>query len=440
MLSRSRGVGSRSAVVLGSAANTLGPLSSFVFLVIVSRVLGAADRGLVAAASVPVVIAAAAWTLGVPEAITRFGAQAPSRAVRYAQLSLVLLTVTAVPIALALTFGARFFDMGSDEVRSVAAWSAAALVPNLVLWPLRGLAQARGEWVRLAAEKLVVAAVRVISAVVLLACSQLTVTSAAWVLILSPIAGGLAHFRLRPDLRSQPRISRDEARPFLRFGLSVWLGSVAGILATRLDQLIMSSIASPRDLGLYAASANVGEISLFAMAALSTVLLSVESASADDSRVVRVIRMTTAGQLVLAAIAVPTARWWLPALFGPEFGDAVTSAAILIVASAILAPASVAGAALTARGRPLVRSVALTLMVFVNVSLVLVMVPAYGASGAAASTLVANIIFYAVAIPSVRRVTGVRYVDLIVPRRDDFAWVVGGRGRTQEAADERRRS
>lgn len=425
MPSRSLRVGSRRAVALGAAANTLGPLSSFFFVVVVSRVLGAADRGLVAAASVPIVIATAAWTLGLPESITKFGAQAPARAGRYAQLSLVLLTVTATPLALALAFGGQFFDMGSNDVRHVVTWSAAALIPSLALWPLRGLAQARGEWVRLAVDKLSVAAVRVIAAVVLLACSQLTVASAAWALILSPLAGGLAHVRRRSDRQPEPCISRDETRPFLRFGLSVWLGSITGILATRLDQLIMSSIASPRDLGLYAAAANVGEISLFAMAALSTVLLAVESASSDDSRVARVIRVTTAGQVVLAAIAVPTARWWLPALFGPEFRDAVPSAAILIIASAILAPASVAGAALTARGRPLVRSLALTLMVVVNVPLVLVLVPAYGATGAAVSTLVANAIFYAVAIPSVKRVTGVRFFDLIVPRRQDLAWVFG---------------
>jgi len=87
-----------------------------------------------------------------------------------------------------------------------------------------------------------------------------------------------------------------------------------------------------------------------------------------------------------------TMVWWLPLLFGADFSPAIPITVVLLLAAVLGTPGSIAGAGLSARGRPGLRSSSLVISCLINVGLLFLIVPTYGAMGAAIATLVGSLI------------------------------------------------
>jgi O-antigen/teichoic acid export membrane protein len=83
---------------------------------------------------------------------------------------------------------------------------------------------------------------------------------------------------------------------------------------------------------------------------------------------------------------------WLPSLFGPDFIASAPAAIILMLGNATGVPGSVAGAALSGTGKPGRRSTSLIVGCLVNIVAMIVLVPPFGATGAAIATWVGGAI------------------------------------------------
>ena len=274
---------------------------------------------------------------------------------------MIALSLTGIVAAIALIILAPSLATDSPTVAELIRLSALAAVPTVVLWALRGTAQGLHQWSSLNMEKAITGIARLSGIAGLALFQALTVQGAFVVMVGAPILGYLAYIKMLSGLK--PEHPKQSGLRLLRqmssFGSKVWLGSIAGILITRLDQVLILPLSSAEQLGLYASAVNVGDIPFFLTAAFGSIILARESAGASNSRVGFASRVLFAVVFVVTSVVALTCNLWFTLLFGPAFADGVGTAVVLLVAALLSAPGTIAGSTLTGRGHPHDRSLAL---------------------------------------------------------------------------------
>jgi O-antigen/teichoic acid export membrane protein len=377
--------------------------------------------------------------VGVPEALTHWVARRPDVAGGLARRAGAVVAASGVVLTGALLTVGRWLARDVPDAWTLLVIAAAGLLPALGVAVLRGVAAGHGRWGRVAAERAVSSVARLVLTVLPFVAGRLTVEVAVAVLVGCPVLGGLAYLGRQPpglspgpssesssESSSQPG-RRDEPPPttavLVSYGGRVWFGSVAGILLLRLDQAVMLPLSDAAALGLYAVAVAVGEVPLVLNAAFRDVLFSAESASRDDERLARAARTSLVVCLAaVLALALPLA-WWLPLVFGADFAAAVPACLVLLLAAAVSPPGSVAGVGLSARGRPDLRSWSLVLALAVNVAALVVLVPVWGALGAALATLFGNAVASHTNVLLLRRHHGIAVRRLYLATTADVRFV-----------------
>ncbi|MFC7788629.1 oligosaccharide flippase family protein [Microbacterium sp. MAHUQ-60] len=398
--------------------NLAAPAAAFVSAPILAHALGVDGRGEVAAGTAMLLLGTAIGTLGISDAATYFVASRTAspgavlkRGTWYLAGSGLLLTVLSGILAPVLA-------AHDPELTNVIRIAGLAITPTLMLGALRGVAQGMQQWALVNAEKYLTAVFRVVPLLVLLVLDALTPLTAVVVLAGAPIIGGLAYFRLLmpPRLRGFPL---EERPPLIRYGLHVWIGSLSGIVLSRVDQTLMTPLAGVYELGLYAVAVNLADLLLIGQSALGQVLFSVDAGERKNERLYLGARLSVAVSAVLAlGLGIP-AVFWVRMLFGPEFEPAVLAVWILLLAHVIGAAGSVAGVATSARGRPALRSTAIAVAALVNLALLVALVPTLGAIGAAVATLCGSGVGTVLNLYFARRSFGMSVTAFCFPRPSD---------------------
>lgn len=385
----------------GSAANfaqaILGnlfpPLASFAAAPILAQALGVDGRGAVAAAIAPLLLVSAIATLGLPEAALHAIARAP-RASSWvlARAAIVLTSVGVAATAAVFALSGPLAAEDASIQRNIAI-AAVAITPTILMALIRGAAMGLHAWRTITVSRIIESALRLAAVTFLALTGSLTVTSATIVIAIVPVVGGIV--LIAPLLRAPRPADRnapEAALPrLLHFGVRVWLGAVSGVLLARIDQLLMVPLSSAFELGLYAVAVSISELPLVFNSAIREVVFSSDSAGASSRRVGKASRLATMATILAAAPLAITVAWWLPALFGQGFAAAVPATLILLAAAVAGNPGSIAGAGLSARGRPELRSWSLAAAFAVNLGLVFALTPTLGATGAAIATLLGSV-------------------------------------------------
>lgn len=395
---------------------------------ILARELGVEGRGLLAAATAPLLLVIGSLTLGVPESLTFYvarGTAMPLRLLRRA--GLVLLLAGAAGGGL-LALAAPWLAAGSADVHRIILLTTAAIVPALWVGALRGAASGLHLWHRVTAERSISAGVRLAGVVLLAATDNLTLFPAAAVLTAAPVLGGLAYLSLGRLLRSAAAPDPEPPR-LLGYGMRVWIGALSGIILLRVDQTLIAPLSSAVELGYYTVAVAIAEAPLFLTSAARNVIFAADSAKRDDDRLATAARLVT-GLVLLAALGLAALLpWALPALFGAEFADAIPVTLILLLAVLAGTPGSLAGSGLSSRGRPGLRSTSLVIACAVNVAVLVWLVPLWGAIGAALATLLGNLVSANLNLVWLRHHFGVSVRDFHGLRRTDIALAAATVGR-----------
>lgn len=405
-------------------ANGLVPIAAVITAPVLASSLGVEGRGLLAAVTAPYLLASVAATFGIPEAITFFVSRSPSSAKQPAALGLRLLLVVGAGFSIGMFFAAPEIAGGNLEVAKLMKISSLALVPALLVTGLRAAANGLQQWNSVAAERAISAAVRLAPTIVLWAAGALTLETAFAVVLLAPAIGGLAYWKLWGALGGQrPAPGASAAVPLLAYGSRSWIGSLSGVLLSRLDQLLMIPLSSAAELGLYAVAVNISEITLIVNAALTTVMFAIDARDRNNERLHQAARVGFAIASASAIAISTTMIAWLPTLFGADFRPAMPAVALLLVAIVIGTPGSIAGAALAARGNPGLRSWALVVGTSANAVVLVLLVPSLGAVGAAIATVVGNGLAGWTAVVMLRVVHGVPIAGFLGIRGSDVVLV-----------------
>ncbi|GEL98119.1 oligosaccharide flippase family protein [Cellulomonas terrae] len=389
---------------------------------ILAQSLGVEGRGQVAAATAPLGLAIALMTFGVPEAVSYAVARHP-RLVRTAARNGFLLIILAGLLATAAVLSARGWLSGGElEIQHLMVVASLAVMPTLLLGVLRGIASGLQQWSMVAWEKVLASGLRLLVLLPLWLTGHLTPFTAVVVLAAMPVMGAIAYLwlprRLPPPEADTEKVASTKA--ITGYGMRLWIGTISGVLLSRVDQTLITPLSSAYQLGLYVVAVNVSEIPLIIHRSVRDVTFVTDAHRSEDAKLAASARISTLICTVVALGLGLTMGWWLPILFGEEFAPAVPIAALLLVAVVLSTPGSIAGAGLSARGRPGLRSIALVIACVVNVGLLVVLVSEYGALGAAWATVLGYLLSSALNQFFLKRLFGVSMLSFYGLRRSDL--------------------
>lgn len=389
---------------LRSAAETVlisGSLlvSNTVIAVVLGRLLGPTGYGVFAVASAAALLLAVPAVLGLAPLLVRTVAAALAssdwpllhgalrRARQAVLVSSGLLVGVTAPVVLVV----------GDGTQATALLVALALIP-LVAWAtvqqaaMQGLGRvSRGRL----PEALLRPAVFLSLVSVLAVSDRLSGTSAVAALVAAAAASALlGALLLRAALPDQVRAAVPA------FHDAAWRRSLLPLLALngiavvndRLDVLLLGALSGSEEAGVYSVAFRVaGLTSFFLLAAAypASPLVARLWAERDVVELQRVVRATaravTAGGLVVALVLVACAGPLLD-LFGPGFGSGRVPLLVLVVGQLVNAATGIAGLVLMMTGHERLVTRAVGSGAAVGVLVTAVLVPLYGATGAALGT------------------------------------------------------
>ena len=195
---------------------------------------------------------------------------------------------------------------------------------------------------------------------------------------------GFFHEAARPSLQLARRVAS--------YGLRAQIGGVITQLNLRLDFVLLSVITSPAVLGVYAIASKFAELLKIPAMALTYVLY---PKYAKDGRRVAATKARAAipkVALLYAGAVVPlwfAAGFVIPAVYGAAFRPAITPAQIIIVGLVLEGVGGVITAYMYGIGRPGLNSVGLGAGLIATLVLDIVLIPRFGATGAAVASAIA---------------------------------------------------
>jgi O-antigen/teichoic acid export membrane protein len=415
-------------------AQLAGNSGLFVALVVVTRALGPSGRGTIAFITVAAILLARVARLGVSEATTVFTAQRP--AARPALLTNLVLSVgTSTTIGACLVCGAlalmpasvRPSGIGTDELVLLGLGALASAFADAGYTFLLGCSRFRLHALTTAVTAwLYVALVVAVDATVGL---TIALAALAWI----AVQGLKGFFMLAVSIRDVGLGAPDglllgEA---IRFGLRAWFGTLSDALNDRLDQIIAAFIASQAVLGFYAVAVNASEILLYLPGAAATALLPVAARSDPRGRVDRVLRAFRSVMfvsLVSVVIGAALGPLLVPLVFGDAFTESVTPFLLLLPAALGYVALSIFSSALVASGAPGRSSLGPLVSLVLATALDFILIPRYGASGAAAAASIGYLAGGGVALVLYRSWATFAWRTALRPqRRDlDLVWALVG--------------
>jgi len=401
-----------------------GNAGFFAAVLILARALGPTGRGTIAFITVTALVVARIAGLGVAEATAVFAARRPDR--RPALLSNLVVFMLASAAVAALIACAALLAAGGERPAGVGA-------PELAILAVATVASALSEGAaafllgcsRLRSLALITATVSWIYPALLVSIAvvgELTVERAA----LAWLAGESwrAYLLLRRSSLGVAPSRPDFAllRSAVSFGLRAWVGTLSRFLNFRLDQILMGFLASEATLGIYAVAVNASEALLYLPAATAAALVPVVAGD-PRSRVDQTVRafrsaaLVTAGAMVAAAVLGPVL---LPLLFGSAFRPSVGPFLWLLPGAIGFAATAIFSSGLMASSAPGRSSLGPLASLAVGVALDLVLIPRFGATGAAAAASAAFLAGGATALIAYSGRSPFPWRDLVVPRRGDL--------------------
>jgi O-antigen/teichoic acid export membrane protein len=393
--------GKFSRIVKSAAGRTLLATAAilgfgFVSSIQLSRALGPAGRGEIAAAMLWPVLLSYIFSCGLGTSIIYFSASAAADADRVFSTAAPISLLQAVAgIGIGYCLIPFLLKSQSEAVISASRLYLAVIPVALLSQYAVGVLQARLKFTAFNWLRMIIPAGYVIGIAALHAGRELSVrnvillhlglnvaTTVVCIVVVRAIGVRLFH---RPEGKLAKRM--------IWYGLQVQAGDVSQAANLRLDQALLSAWFPPAQLGLYVVAVSASGLAEVLSTAVRTVSMptiaaqpTMESRRARLSYVFRRYWMLSLLATVALAAAFP---FVIPRIFGSAFANSVVVAEILLVGSFCLAAKNVLAGGAQALGSPWLTSRAEILAFGVTVATLFLLVPKWGILGAAVASVAA---------------------------------------------------
>jgi O-antigen/teichoic acid export membrane protein len=417
-------IGTGSALTLTSKIAGLG--TSFLVGVFVARMFGVAGKGALSVMMQVPGLLVVALDLGISTSLIYFvsrGESKPGTAAANSVLTATLLGALGAPLIWLLLSGPLAI------IPNVPIWAtlvAMAILPLSLLAGWMGSISVGLSDLRLPLWYAIVSSATTLGGLaILLATGNGNLTTVMAVSAGGTLVGILVFFvGLRKWLvpfRPEP----SAARKMAGFSAKAYLTSISGLMHERQDVLLLGWLAGTAAVGLYSVSVAFAEITWYIPGALSSAILAKGSRRSEESTVdytTRTARVAIIFMLITIAGSLLVVPWLIPLVYGSAFAGAMY--AFFALTPGILADgvSRILWSYQITRGR-MYWEMAVGTMVL-NIAVVIALVPALGAVGAA---LASSVSYSILAVLVVRRFcsdTGSEVGDVLVPRSADVRIVV----------------
>jgi O-antigen/teichoic acid export membrane protein len=240
--------------------------------------------------------------------------------------------------------------------------------------------------------------------------------------LISAVTVGIATRHLRQTEKKTIVATNLMLTSVAAFALPVLLRSVVEWVTFRVDVYFVYALRGAADLGVYTVAVGIAQQLWMLPLALSGPLfakISYQGDSEQSREMVRYAFRTTALiSLVLGVVMAIAAPVLLPLAYGAPFQGAVLMVLVLLPGVVLLGPTRVINAYFSGRGRPTESLIAECIGLTATVILDVLLIPRYGAVGAAAASCVAYTAYSTYACHRFVVVSQSRWSDLIVRPTD----------------------
>ena len=374
--------------------------------IIVARWLGAEGLGQLAVINVAVATLVQLASLGLPSANTYFIAQDKHQLRAAATNSLVFALLIGTLLALVLTGLARWRPEWLGFIPSKLIAIAAISLPfQLLTFIGLNIFLAVGRITQFNLIDLAGQTFVLINAVIALIVMQaglwvlvsLNTISSVLIGVLMIVLVGFVAARLNHSLPW--RTDSSLFRRMLGYGFKFHISILAGALIFRADLLVVNHFRGAAEAGVYSVTSQVALMLMLLPGVIATLLFPRVAAELDLSgETTCLVSRHTALLLLFCCLAAIPLSYVLPLLYGAAFTDVTVQLLILLPGVYLVGIESVLVQHLNASGLPRTIPLSWIATLIVNIVLVFVLVPRFGARGAAvASTISYALIFFLVA-------------------------------------------
>ena len=362
----------------------------------IARTLGPADYGTLSFAFAWVALFTPLAALAHDRMVVRELVERPGDAGAVLGSAAVLRLLGGVIGSAAAIAGVSLLRPGDrDALALVSIFAVVMIVQPLAVIELwyQSRVRTRDAVLALTCAALLAAALKVILIV-----RRAPLTAFAWAGLAEVLLAGVAValvYQLRERGLAAWRVRLAECRALLRDSWPLVLSGAMILIYMRIDQVMLRQLATPAELGAYAAAVKLVEGWYFLpTAVVASVFPSiVEARLADPGRFARRLQKLYAVMAAAAyAVAIPTcilAPWLVRLLYGPGYAAAAPMLAVLVWSLVFTNLGVARGAFLTSMNwtKPYLMTVALGGLV--NVVLKLFLIPRWGGMGAVIASCVA---------------------------------------------------
>jgi O-antigen/teichoic acid export membrane protein len=403
---RRRQIGSAIAktAVFNAATTAAGALSG----IIVARTVGPTVRGEYAAVTSWFGLLLMLGEVGQSAAVCFHVARDPRRAAGYIATSRTLMMVTGTVALVSGLLLAPTLAQGAPGLTDAYRIAFGGLIVGFIgtsyTYGLQARDTQRWNLVRVSQPLLALLVILVLRQE-----GRLTLDNAVATVILTlTVQLGFSYYwclqtRLAPG-HFRPRL----VGPLLKYGLAQLAANTPTTVNNFLDQLVLSQLVPPADLGRYAIAVSVTLVPVPLVSAIGNVafprLAARRGPTASGDRLQMLAIVVSAG--LAAAILLPiaaSAYWLVPAVFGPAYRSAVPLVWILTPGGIFLACGQVVGDLLRGLNRPGLVAIGQGVAAVATMVLLFALLPSTGVTAAAIASTVAYGTALAVMIHWLRR-------------------------------------
>lgn len=403
-------------------------VNSVIAGIVVARWLGAEGLGQLAVINVAVATIVQLASMGLPSANTYFIARDNRHLQPVAINSLLFALIVGSLLAFALTLLASWrpdwFGFIPPQLIGIAAISIPFQLLTLIglnIFLALGRIE-RFNVVDLASQAFVL--INAIGALVILNAGLWTLVSlntATGVLIGLLIVVLIAQHGAKLTEGSAWRPDRSLFAQMMRYGIKFHISILAGALIFRADLLVVNHFRGPAEAGVYSVASQVGLMLMLLPGVIGTLLFPRVAAESDTrgETTSRVTRHSAFVMLLICLAAIPLS-YLLPVLYGAAFSEVTIQLLILLPGVFLIGVESVLVQHFSALGLPRTIPMFWLLTLLVNLTLVLTLVPPFGARGAAAASTASYALIFALIFFYFRSQTGATLSDILIPSGEEL--------------------
>jgi O-antigen/teichoic acid export membrane protein len=416
----------KKGVVISAVGNLIPPAVGLATAPILAVTLGPTARGELAAVTTALVLAVTIGTFGVPQALVYFSARKGRNHSQLVLKSTAGLGLFGLAASACVWLLADTLSSGNDHVARLISYAGLAISPALILASLRGVASGVQAWALVAGERIISSGIRLVAIIVAFQMGALNIENATIIIATTTFVGILAYLPLPRLVRYHTATICLEPtwREVVPLSATFWVGVATGALLARIDQLLLLPLAGAEQLGIYAVAVSISEMALLFNYAVNAVINAREAQKPDSESLAMAARIssliTCGGCVALGTVCI----WVVPRLFGEDFTEVVKVVWILLAGIALSNAGTVIGSGLNGRGRPGLRSMSMSVALLLNIGLLAVLSPHWGAPGAAMSTAIASIIFATLNMLLFRTVYKSKISSFIGIRKSDLLFLL----------------